>query len=68
MKKIFHNLHGASYVCQIDISDAYYQIELDDKKIGTMLGIPNLDGKIRHLEAYDGHQLTLLVSLTRDVE
>ena len=32
------------------------------------LGKPQLDGKIRHLEAYDGHQLMLLGSLTCDVE
>ena len=37
-------------------------------KIWTELGKPQLDGKIRHLEAYDGHQLTLLGSLTGDVE
>ena len=37
-------------------------------KIWTELGKPQLDGKIRHLEAYDGHQLTLLGSLTCDVE
>ena len=36
-------------------------------KIWTELGTPQLDGKIRHLEAYDGHQLTLLGSLTSDV-
>ena len=34
----------------------------------TELGKPQLDGKIRHLKAYDGHQLTLLGSLTCDVE
>ena len=37
-------------------------------KIWTKLGKCQLDGKIRHLEAYDGHQLTLLGSLTCDVE
>ena len=37
-------------------------------KIWTELGKPQLDGKIRHHEAYDGHQLTLLGSLTFDVE
>ena len=37
-------------------------------KIWTELGKPQLDGTIRHLEAYDGHQLTLLGSLTCDVE
>ena len=37
-------------------------------KIWTDLGKPQLDGKIRHFEAYDGHQLTLLGSLTCDVE
>ena len=26
---IFHNLHGASYFGKNDLSDAYYQIELD---------------------------------------
>ena len=37
-------------------------------KIWTELGKPQLDGEIRHLKAYDGHQLTLLGSLTCDVE
>ena len=37
-------------------------------KIWTELGKPQLDGKIRHLEAYDGHQLTILGSLTCDIE
>ena len=37
-------------------------------KIWTELGKPQLDRKIRHLEAYDGHQLTLLGSLNCDVE
>ena len=37
-------------------------------KILTELGKPQLDGKIRHFEAYDGHQLTLLGSLTCYVE
>ena len=37
-------------------------------KIWTALGKTQLDGKIRHLEAYDGHQLTLLGSFTCDVE
>ena len=37
-------------------------------KIWTELGKPQLDGKIRHFEAYDGHQLTLLGPLTCDVE
>ena len=37
-------------------------------KIWTELGKPQLDGKIRHLEAYDERQLTLLGSLTCDVE
>ena len=37
-------------------------------KIWTELAKPLLDGKTRHLEAYDGHQLTLLGSLTCDVE
>ena len=38
METIFHNLHGASYFGKIDLSDAYYQIELDEeaKKICTM--------------------------------
>ena len=40
---ILHNLHGASYFVKIDLSDAYYQIELDkvakDKwKINTSQG------------------------------
>ena len=29
IETIFHNLHGASYFGKIDLSDAYYQIELD---------------------------------------
>ena len=37
-------------------------------KIWTELGKPQLDSKIRHLKAYNGHQLTLLGSLTCDVE
>ena len=37
-------------------------------KIWTALGKRQLVGKIRHLEAYDGHHLTLLGSLTSDVE
>ena len=38
MKTIFHNLHGASYFGKIDLSDAYYQIELDEdaKEICTI--------------------------------
>ena len=31
METIFHNLHGASYFGQIDLSDAYYQTELDEE-------------------------------------
>ena len=34
----------------------------------TELGKPQFDGKIGYLEAYDGHQSTLLGSLTCDVE
>ena len=33
-------------------------------KIYTELGKPQLDGKERHLEAYDGHHLTLLGLIT----
>ena len=38
MKTIFHNLHGASYFGKTDLSDAYYQIELDEdaKEICTI--------------------------------
>ena len=38
METIFHNLHGASYFGKIDLSDAYYQIELDEdaKEICTI--------------------------------
>ena len=38
METIFHNLHGASYFGKIDLSDAYYQIELyeDAKEIFTI--------------------------------
>ena len=30
METIFHNLHGASYFGKIDLSDEYYQFELDE--------------------------------------
>ena len=36
--------------------------------IWTELGKPQLNGKVRRLEDYDGHQLTLLRSITCDVE
>ena len=36
--------------------------------IWTQLGKPQLNGKVSRLEAYDGHQLTLLGSLSCDVE
>ena len=36
--------------------------------IWTELGKSQLNGKVRPLEAYDGHQLTILGSLTCDVE
>ena len=36
--------------------------------IWTELGKPQLNEKVRRLEAYDGHQMTLLGSLTCDVE
>ena len=28
---ILHNLHGASYFSKIDLSDAYYQVDLDEE-------------------------------------
>ena len=31
METIFHNLHGASYFGNIDLSGAYYQIEIDEE-------------------------------------
>ena len=31
MEKIFRNLHGASYFGKIDVSDNYFQIELDEE-------------------------------------
>ena len=37
-------------------------------KMWTELTKPQLDGKMRHLETYDGQQLTLLGLLTCDVE
>ena len=38
METIFHNLHGASYFRKVNLSDAYYQIELDEdsKEICTI--------------------------------
>ena len=43
METIFHNLHGASYFGKIDLSDAYYQIELDEdaKEICTINTSPH---------------------------
>ena len=60
----------------ISINNCRVKIQVDtgadstviSSKIWTELGIPQLDGKIRHLEAYDGNQLTLLGSLTCDVK
>ena len=60
----------------ISINNCKVKIQVDtgadstviSSKIWTELGKPQLDGKIRYLEAYDGHQLTLLGSLTCDVE
>ena len=43
-------------------------IAVISSKIWTELGKPQLDGKTRHLKAYDGHQLTLLGSHTCEVE
>ena len=39
METRFHNLHGASYSSEIDLSDAYYQIEWheDAKEIYTII-------------------------------
>ena len=48
--------------------DTGADITVISSKIWTELGKPQLDGKIRQLEAYGGHQLTLLGSLTCDVE
>ena len=44
METIFHNLHRASYFRTIDLSDAYYHIELDEDAkeicaINTLLGL-----------------------------
>ena len=60
----------------ISINNCKVKIQVDtgahstviSSKIWTELGKPQLDGKIRHLDAYDGHQITLLESLTCDVE
>ena len=60
----------------ISINKCKVKLQLDtgadrtviSSKIWTELSKPQLDGKIRHLEGYDGHQLTLLGSLTCDVE
>ena len=41
---------------------------MQTSKIWTEFGKPQLDGKIRHLEAYEGHQLTLPGSINCDVE
>ena len=44
MRTIFHNLHGASYFGKIDLSDAYYQINLVEEakdicRIDTSQGV-----------------------------
>ena len=60
----------------ITVKDRKIKIEVDTSAdntvisslIWTELGKPQLNGKVRRLEAYDGHQLTLLGSLTCDVE
>ena len=59
------SINNCKVKMQVDTSAASTVIS---SKIWTELGKPQLDGKIRHLEAYDGHQLTLLGSLTCDVE
>ena len=43
--------------------DTNAEITVIPSFIWTELGKPQLDGRIRRLEAYDGHQLTLLGSL-----
>ena len=48
--------------------DAGAESTVISSKIWSDSGKPQLDGKIRHLEAYADHQLTLLGSLTCDVE
>ena len=58
----------------ISINNCKVKMQLDtgadstviSSKIWTELGKPQLAGRIRHLEAYDGHQLTLLGSITCD--
>ena len=40
------------------------QIAVISSNIRSEIGKPQFDCKIRHLEAYDGHHLTLLGSLT----
>ena len=60
----------------ITVKDRKIQIQVDTgadstvilSLILTKLGKPQLNGKFRRLEAYDGHQLKLLGSLTCDVE
>ena len=44
MQTIFYNLHWASYFGKIDLSDAYYQIELDEdaKEICTINSLQGL--------------------------
>ena len=54
--------------CKIKLQvDAGADSTVISSKIWTELGKPQLDAKIRHLQAYGGHQLTLLGSLTCDV-
>ena len=60
----------------ISISNCKLKMQIDKSKdstvistkISTELGKPQLDGNVKHLEAYDCHQLGLLGSLTCDDE
>ena len=63
--------HGNNSInnCKVKMQgDTVADATVMPSKIWSELGKPQLDGNIRHLEAYDCHQLMLLGSLTCDVE
>ena len=54
LETFFHSLHGASYFERIDLSDAYYQIELDEdaKEICTINTL--IAGTVQDVQASSG--------------
>ena len=48
METIFHNLHAAPYFGKIDLSDAYYQIELDERQSTHLRDCSRCADYLRH--------------------